>query len=77
MSTTQKAKFTLFVTTLKQLRAEFWQDNPAATCKRNRQGNPLPQNAQPADTRMAFCEYVEHLQRSGVISAALADRATL
>ena len=35
------------------------------------------QNDLPADLRMAFCDYVDGLQRDGTISEALASRVTL
>lgn len=35
------------------------------------------QNEYPADTRMAFVDYVDSLARSGDISEALAGRVTL
>ena len=35
------------------------------------------QNELPADVRMAFCDFVEHLAREGTISESLAARVTL
>lgn len=60
------------ITTQKALRESFWADHPKLT----RQGNKK-QNEYPADTRMAWCDYVENMRRSGEISEALAQRATL
>lgn len=69
------------ITNQKDLRAEFWETYgrvpTLVICKRNRRGNPQPQNKQPADTRMAFVDWIDHLSRSGEISEALASRATL
>jgi hypothetical protein len=59
------------------LRAAFWEQNPDLVCRTNRRGNPLPQNQQPADTRMTFVDWIDMLQRDGQISEALAERATL
>lgn len=64
------------ITNQKDLRAEFWETHPDVPCNtRNR--FPLPQNKQPADTRMAFVDWIDHLARSGEISEALASSATL
>lgn len=60
------------ITTQKQLRAEFWRYYPEL--KR------IPgktQNEYPTDVRVAWCDFVERMYRSGQISEALADRATL
>ena len=74
------------MTTQKQIRAAFWRDHPDFTeqtevqrCDRN--GTifyTVPsQNDYPTDTRCAFVDYVDALQKSGVISEALAARVTL
>jgi hypothetical protein len=63
------------MTTQKQIRAAFWEmleSSPDYVPQFRRS-----QNACPADTRMAFCDYVESLARNGEISEALAQRATL
>jgi hypothetical protein len=57
--------------TLTQLRAAFWAHNPHLPRK------PGRQNAQHADTRAAWCEYVDAMARAGTISDSLAKRATL
>lgn len=65
------------ITTQNQLRAAFWEAHPDLKQARTVRGRILPQNSQPATTRSAWCEYVDHMQKAGEISAALADRATL
>jgi hypothetical protein len=56
-------------TTQKQIRSAFYAEHPTAKRK--------PQNDQPADIRMAFCEFIDALHRAGLISDALAARAIL
>lgn len=56
-------------TTQKEIRAAFYSEHPTASRR--------PQNDQPADIRMAFCEFIDALHRAGLISDALAARATL
>ena len=58
-------------TTQQQLRAAFWQHSD---CKRVPGRN---QNDYPAYVRTAWCDWIDSLQRSGQISEALAQRATL
>jgi hypothetical protein len=67
-------------TTQRQIRAAFWN----TTGQRRKLIETRPglyrlamQNEYPADTRAAFCDFVDHLHRSGEISDALADRVTL
>lgn len=55
-----------------QVREAFWDNNPQ--CKRHKNWT---QNQYPCDTRVAFVEYVDHLERSGYISERLASRVTL
>lgn len=66
------------ITTQKELRELFWRSL--------REANPnvdigprygCSQNQYPADTRVAFCEFVDNMQRDGVISEGLAQRSTL
>lgn len=67
------------ITTQAELRREFWQTH-AHLPRRYRSPidpRPSPQNQQPADTRCAFVDYVDSLQKGGDISEQLADRATL
>ncbi len=65
------------ITTQKQLRAAFWDAHPELSCARTVRGRILPQNSQPATTRAAWVDYVDHMQKSGEISEKLADSATL
>ena len=59
------------ITTQAQVRASFWETFPEL--KRN----PGRQNNQPTDTRVAFVDYVDGLERNGEITEALASRVTL
>jgi hypothetical protein len=56
-------------TTQKEIRAAFYAEHPTISRR--------PQNDQPADIRMAFCEFIDVLHRAGLISNSLAARATL
>jgi hypothetical protein len=63
------------LTTQKQIRAAFWEmleSSPDYVPQFRRS-----QNKCPADTRVAFVDYVDMLARNGDISDALAQRATL
>lgn len=60
------------IKTLTELRAAFWEAHPAF----KRKGR-TKQNDYPADVRMAWCDYVEHMVRNGDIPENLAQRATL
>jgi len=67
------------ITTQRELRREFWRTHSHLP-RRYRSPidpRPAPQNMQPADTRCAFCDYVDALARGGDISQQLAERATL
>ena len=60
--------------TLKEVRNSFWSEynqfrSDRKSCK--------TQNEYNATIRSAFVDYVDSLQRSGIISEKLADRATL
>ena len=59
------------ITTQKELRAEFWETFPELE---RRLGS---QNSQPANTRMAWVDWIDSLQKNGDISPQLAERATL
>jgi len=65
------------ITTQRDLRRQFWLAHPDA----RRPKVVVFGNDEPptycTDTRVAFCEWVDKLARGGVISKALADRATL
>jgi hypothetical protein len=68
------------ITSQAELRDSFWQAHPALSRgwkSVNGHGRPMTQNEYPTDTRLAWIDYVEAMQRSGAISEALADRATL
>lgn len=59
-------------TTQKTIRSMFWHEHPEFE-----RVPVFTQNDYSADVRQAFCDYVEYLCRNGVISDALAKRATL
>lgn len=59
------------ITNQKDLRRMFWDDNPQCAKGRLRNGD------RPTDTRVAWCDYVESMSRNGIISEAMAQRATL
>ena len=58
------------ITTQAELRREFWRQHPNLDSKKVK-------GDYKTDTRVAFCDFVEHMVRSGQISEALAQRATL
>ena len=64
-----------------QIRAAFWAAHPNAPRRRYRyswnQHDKTADLVFPIDTRCAFVDFVDHLQREGRISEALANRATL
>ncbi len=64
------------MTTQKQIRAAFWEAYPTLPRRRIRDhaGTGL---MYPVDTRCAFVDFIDYLEKSGQISPALADRATL
>ena len=67
------------LTTEQQVRRQFWLDHPNfSRAKHNLyiRGKHAYLGGH-CDTRCAFADYVDHLQRSGVISEALAQRVTL
>ena len=68
----------IMLTTQKQICAAFWRDHQVMEDQARCRGTfTKGQNAQVADTRVAFCDYVDMLSRSGEISQALAQRVTL
>jgi hypothetical protein len=64
------------ITTQKELRRRFWQDNPQADRKKITDYTGKGK-MHTTDTRCAWCDYVDSMSRAGIISEALADRATL
>lgn len=64
------------ITNQKQIRREFWELHPELPRRRIRDytGKNLMHRA---DTRCAFVDFVDYLERDGQISADLANRATL
>jgi len=56
-----------------EVRRGFWEDHPQfqPSDKGERQ------NDQPADTRMAFVDWIDQLERNDEISEQLAERVTL
>jgi hypothetical protein len=64
------------MTNQKQIRAAFWQAHPEANRKRIRD-HAGTGKMYTTNTRCAFVDFLDHLSRSGQISEALANRATL
>lgn len=64
------------MTNQKQIRAAFWQAHPEANRKRIRD-HAGTGKMYTTNTRCAFIDFIDHLSRSGQISEALANRATL
>ena len=63
-------------TTQKQVRAAFWDSaDPMNGCGITRR--KLPNEDYTTDTRVAFVEFVDMLEKSGQISQELAQRVTL
>ena len=60
------------MTTEREVRRAFWADHPQFRYYRGRE-----QNAYPVDVRVAFCDWVDYMQRAGLISAKLAAEVTL
>lgn len=66
------------ITTQKALRAEFWRQHPSFDHQARIAGiRSKGQNAQCTTVRCAWVDFVDHMERSGEISMALAQRATL
>ena len=63
-------------TTQKQIRAAFWEAHPDLTRRKitNYAGTG---KMYQTDTRCAFCDFVDALNKDGQISDQLANRATL
>lgn len=64
------------LTTQKQIRALFWETFPDLPRRRITDYTGTGK-MHHTDTRTAFCDFLDALHRSGQISDALADRATL
>ncbi len=67
------------ITNQRQLRREFWQTFPNLSRNPFAQLSPkrkLPGVDYPTDTRVAFVEWIDSMQKNGQISEALAQRAT-
>lgn len=66
------------ITTQKELRREFWAQHPHLAEQAMEAGIlSKPQNFHCATVRCDFVDFVDMMHRSGQISDALADRATL
>lgn len=78
------------ITTQRELRALFWSENPHLSRRYmtettvdkysgvvSSKVRPATQNEYPTDTRVAWCDFVDHMERDRQISEALASRATL
>ena len=64
------------ITTQRELRRRFWQEHSDLPRRKipNYSGNGT---MHVTDTRCAFCDWLDYMAKSGEISQALADRATL
>lgn len=78
------------ITTQRELRALFWSENPHLSRRYmtettvdkysgvvSSKVRPATQNEYPTDTRVAWCDFVDHMERDRQIGEALASRATL
>ena len=66
------------LTSQKQIRESFWAAHPKLEEIARKRGTfSKGQNSQNCDTRCAFVDFVDSLQKSGQISEKLADRACL
>ena len=69
------------MTNQKQIRAAFWEAFPDLPRRRYRyspnRSDKTAELVYPIDTRCAFVDFLDQLQREGLISETLADRATL
>jgi hypothetical protein len=64
------------ITTQKALRTAFWQAHPDLP-KRKIMNYAGTDKMYPTDTRVAWVDFVDAMERDGDISQALAQRATL
>ena len=58
--------------TKQQVRDQFWLDHPEF-----KEIYGMKQNNYPTDVRVTFVDYVDYLERSGIISINLANTVTL
>lgn len=66
------------ITNQRDLRRAFWAQHPHFDEQARAAGiRSKGQNAQCATVRCAFVDWVDYMEKSGHISEALADRATL
>jgi len=69
------------MTNQKEIRAAFWAAHSTLPRRRYRyswsRSDKTAELVFPVDTRCAFVDYVDQLQRDGQISEALANRVTL
>jgi hypothetical protein len=66
------------MTNQKQVRASFWESFPHLEKHALKWGiKTAPQNRHNAETRTAFVDFVDYLQKSEQITESLANRATL
>jgi hypothetical protein len=66
------------MTTQNQIRNAFWKSFPSLEAHALKWGiKSCPQNRHNAETRAAFVDFVDALQKSGEITETLANRATL
>ena len=66
------------ITNQRELRSEFWAQHPHFDEQARAAGiRSKGQNAQCATVRCTFVDWIDHMRRSGQISEALAERATL
>jgi len=71
----------IMYTNQKQVREAFWQAFPDLPRRRYRyspsRSDKSAELVYPVDTRCAFVDFIDYLQRDGMISDAMADRITL
>jgi len=60
------------ITNQRELRCVFWE-----TTAEGKRGAKNRFGEYSTDTRIAFCDFIDRLARDGIISEALAQRATL
>jgi len=63
------------ITNQRALRRAFWEANPALSPRKMSRAYRGYYHA--TDTRVTWCDYIDHLARDGQISENLAQRATL